>query len=65
MRYDAYTDKHFHLYCEESNRIEDYYDNELKELIENYFGKKTIRHFNIEDIQIQINGKFIDYHRKH
>ena len=65
MRYDAYTDKHFHLYCEESDRIEDYYDNELKELVENYFEKKKIRHFNVEDIQIQINGRFTDYHRKH
>lgn len=64
MRYDAYTDKHFHLYCEESDRIEDYYDNELSALIESYFEQKEIKHFNIEDVQIQINGRFTDYHRK-
>ncbi len=64
MRYDAYTDKHFHLYCEESDRIEDYYDNELRALIESYFEQKEIKHFNIEDVQIQINGRFTDYHRK-
>ena len=65
MRYDALLDKHYHLYCEESNRIEDYYDNELTQLIEGYFKKKNIDHFQVEDIQIQINGKFTDFHRKH
>lgn len=65
MRYDAVTDKHYHLYCEESDRIEDYHDKELTELIEDYFENKKIKHFKVEDIQIQLNGKFIDYHRKH
>lgn len=58
MRYDAFLDKHYHLYCEESKRIEDYYDSELTKLIEGYFKKKNIDHFQVEDIQIQLNGKF-------
>lgn len=65
MRYDAFTDKHFHLYCENSDRIEDYYDKELNDLIEEYFRKKKINHFEIEEIQVQINGHFTDYHKKH
>lgn len=65
MRYDALTDKHFHLYCESSDRIEDYFDNELNNLIENYFKTKKINYFEIEDVQIQINGRFTDYHKKH
>lgn len=60
MRYDAFTDKHYHLYCEDSERIEDYYDKNLTKLIEDYFKEKNIRNFKVEDIQIQINGKFTD-----
>ena len=58
MRYDPILEKHHHLYCEESNRIEDYYDEELNELLENYFNKKKIKNFNIEDIKLHIVGTF-------
>jgi len=64
MRYDAFTDNHFHLYCEDSDRIEDYYDKDLTKIIENYFAQKKIDNFNIKDIQVQINGQFTDYHKK-
>ncbi len=58
VRYDFYTDKHHHLYCAESDRIEDYYDQELDRIIENYFSKKQIPDFRIEDIRLQITGRF-------
>src|SRR4030042_6317011 len=29
MRYDAVMENHHHLYCSESNRIEDFFDKEL------------------------------------
>ncbi len=64
MRYDAINEKHYHLYCAESDRIEDYYDKELSNIIEDYFNEKKIANFNVKDIQIQINGKFTDYHKK-
>ncbi|MBN2350081.1 MAG: transcriptional repressor [Bacteroidales bacterium] len=59
MRYDAILESHHHLYCSESDRIEDYIDNELNELLEKYFEKKSIPHFKIEDIKLQIIGRFI------
>ena len=59
MRYDAVMESHHHLYCSESDRIEDYKDNELNELLEKYFEKKKIPDFKIEDIKLQIIGKFI------
>jgi Fur family peroxide stress response transcriptional regulator len=59
MRYDAIMENHHHLYCSESDRIEDYNDNELNELLEMYFEKKGIPDFKIEDIKLQIIGKFI------
>jgi len=40
MRYDAILENHHHLYCSESDRIEDYNDNELNELLQNYFKKR-------------------------
>lgn len=59
MRYDAVMSNHHHLYCSESDRIEDYIDNELNEMMEKYFRNKNIPDFKIEDIKLQIIGKFI------
>jgi len=59
MRYDANLEKHHHLYCSDSDRIEDYSDNELNNLLEKYFEKKKIPGFKIEDIKLQIIGKFL------
>ena len=58
MHYDAILEKHHHLYCSDSDRIEDYYDKELDGILKKYFEKKKISGFNIEDIKLQINGKF-------
>ncbi len=58
MRYDAVIEKHHHLYCAESDRIEDYSDEQLDKMLEDYFEKRGIPNFNIEDIKVQIMGKF-------
>jgi len=59
MRYDAIVEKHHHLYSTDSDRIEDYMDDELNKIIENYFEKKGIPDFKIEDVRLQIIGKFL------
>lgn len=59
MRYDAMLDHHHHLYCNASDRIEDYEDDELDALVASYFEKKQIKNFRIEDFKLQITGKFI------
>jgi Fur family peroxide stress response transcriptional regulator len=59
MRYDALLESHHHLYCSDSDRIEDYIDNELNRILENYFEKQRIPDFKIEDIKLQIIGKFL------
>jgi Fur family peroxide stress response transcriptional regulator len=59
MRYDAFLEKHHHLYSSETNRIEDYLDDELNIILENHFAKKGIPGFKIEDIKLQIIGRFI------
>lgn len=58
MHYDGILDKHHHLYCISSDRIEDYMDEELDELLWAYFEKKQIPDFRIEEIKLQINGEF-------
>jgi len=58
MRYDAIMEKHHHLYCSETDRIEDYIDDELNTMIDEYFKQKEISGFQIEDIKLQIIGKF-------
>ncbi|HSL87778.1 MAG TPA: transcriptional repressor [Ignavibacteriaceae bacterium] len=58
MRYDAILDKHHHLYCEKSERIEDFFDETLNEMLEEYFKKKKIPNFKVKDIKLQIIGAF-------
>ena len=58
MRYDPLQSNHHHLYCMETDRIEDYEDDSLDQLIIDYFKKKGIKDFEIENIQLQITGTF-------
>lgn len=58
MRYDSVLTNHHHLYCTETDRIEDYEDDQLNELIENYFKTHKIKNFNIQEVKLQITGKF-------
>lgn len=58
MRYDAILEKHHHIYCKDSEKIEDYFDNELDEILDKYFSQKKIPGFNISEIKTQIVGKF-------
>jgi len=57
-RYDPVLEKHHHIYCAESERIEDFYDEELKKILDNYFIKKKIPGFIYKDYKLQIMGKF-------
>jgi Fur family peroxide stress response transcriptional regulator len=58
MRYDGIVEPHHHLYCTGSDLIEDYVDQELDELLMNYFHSKKLAGFKIEEIVLQIRGTF-------
>lgn len=58
MRYDAIMTNHHHLYCAETDRIEDFVDDKLNHLLTEYFRKNKIKNFNIQDIKLQITGNF-------
>ena len=57
-RYDPQLANHHQLYCAETERIEDFEDEKLNELIGDYFKKNKIKNFKIQDIKLQITGKF-------
>lgn len=58
MRYDAVLSHHHHLYCSETERIEDFEDPQLDLFISEYFKKKKIKNFKVQDIKLQITGTF-------
>jgi Fur family transcriptional regulator, peroxide stress response regulator len=60
MRYDAVTERHHHLYSNDSDRIEDFCDPELDKLLNNYFKNKELSNFQISDIKLHIAGRFSD-----
>ena len=59
-RYDANMSPHGHFYCLQSNKIQDFYDEELYGLINDFFRKKRIKNFKIKEIKLQVNGERID-----
>ncbi len=58
MRYDAIMEQHHHLYCTQTEKIEDFEDPELDKIITLYFAKKKIKGFKVKDITLQITGEF-------
>ena len=58
-RYDGIVENHHHLYNTESNEIKDYENPELDKLLAAFFKKNKIDDFEIEEIKLQINGKFL------
>ena len=64
MRYDGVTELHHHLYCKDSGQIKDYSDDELNRILKNYFKKNKIKRFKIEEINLQITGRFKDKSKK-
>jgi Fur family peroxide stress response transcriptional regulator len=59
MRYDGILENHHHLYCSESEEIKDYMNEELDQLLATFFNTNGIDDFKIEEIKLQINGKFL------
>lgn len=58
MRYDVVSVPHHHLFDEVSNRVEDYYDPELDQILKIYFAKKSIKGFRPLEIKLHLTGKF-------
>jgi Fur family peroxide stress response transcriptional regulator len=64
MRYEPVMTKHHHLYTNDCSIIEDYYDDELNRMLDDYFSRKEIPGFQVEDVKIHIIGKFSNNSQK-
>lgn len=60
MRYDANLDYHSHIYCTNTKEIIDYHNEDLDELLKNFFSKRQVKNIQIKDIRLQINAEKID-----
>jgi len=58
IRYDAILEPHHHLYCTNTNKICDYYNEELNQLLKDFFEKHKIENFSIKELKLQIIGNF-------
>lgn len=56
-RYDAFTHTHHHIHVDGSDKIIDYYDEELDTILNDYFQKKNIENIVIRDIRLQIQAQ--------
>jgi len=61
MRYDPVTERHHHLYINNTKEILDYRDEELNRILEDYFRKKKIPGFRVKDFHVEIKGEKTDY----
>ena len=57
MYFDVNTFKHIHLYDHENHMFKDVIDDDLIELIESYLGRKRVKGYKIESIDIQLVGR--------
>ena len=64
MRYDGIMENHHHLYSSATGQIENYKDEELDRFLADYFKKNKIQDFEIQEIKLQINGKFLESEKK-
>ncbi|MDH5608415.1 MAG: transcriptional repressor [Cyclobacteriaceae bacterium] len=55
-RFDANLGQHNHIYCQKTHDIQDYFNEELNQLVLDFFTKKKIENFTIQEIKVQING---------
>ncbi len=58
MRYDAVCEPHHHLYDVGSERVEDFFDPDLDQLLRQYFDSKKIKGFKPHQIRLQLLGEF-------
>ena len=64
QRFDSNTNPHNHIYCTNTHDIYDFFDEELNELITDFFRKRSIENFKVTDIKLQVNGEKIDPAKK-
>lgn len=56
MRFDAKTDFHVHIYNDEDNKIEDYFDPELENLLTDYFESSLPKEISLNRMDLSLHS---------
>lgn len=59
-RYDAGNEPHSHIYCSNTREIIDYEDEELEQLLREFFRQRQVENFELKGISVQLTGKKVD-----
>ena len=60
MRYDAVLSHHHHLLDVNSGAIRDLFDEDISDMVNQYFEEHPVSGFEIEDVKLNLIGKFTD-----
>ncbi|WP_114781423.1 Fur family transcriptional regulator [Botryobacter ruber] len=56
-RYDVNTIAHNHIYCSNTKEILDFEDDELSQLLTDFFRRRHLENFDIQTITVHLTGK--------
>ena len=58
--FDANTTAHIHIYCSNTKEIDDFEDDELEELLQNFFQKRKPSNIQIKGFSVQLTGNQVE-----
>ncbi|WP_162052047.1 Fur family transcriptional regulator [Pontibacter pamirensis] len=59
-RFDANTMAHSHIYCSNTKEIIDFEDEELEQLLQEFFQKRSLSNFEIRSFSVQLTGNKVE-----
>lgn len=59
-RYDANTHTHNHIFCSKTKEIVDFEDEELEQLLQEFFSKRKLENFEIKGFSVQLTGNKVE-----
>jgi Fur family transcriptional regulator, peroxide stress response regulator len=59
-RYDANTHVHNHIFCSKTKEIVDFEDEELEQLLADFFSKRKLENFEIKGFSVQLTGNKVE-----
>ncbi|SFH30201.1 Fur family transcriptional regulator [Pontibacter chinhatensis] len=59
-RYDANTHVHNHIFCSKTKEIVDFEDEELEQLLTEFFSKRKLENFEIKGFSVQLTGNKVE-----
>ena len=59
-RYDANMHVHNHIFCSNTKEIIDFEDEELEQLLKEFFSKRKLHNFEVKGVSVQLTGSKLD-----